>query len=57
MIHHTMSPAAAAALKAARVCANLGRRAGYTYAMRRGCNMGLYRLACQLHAAQNGGVA
>jgi len=52
-----MSQAAAAALKAAQVCFNLGRKSGATYAARRGVNARLYRLACQLAAAQHGGVA
>jgi len=52
MIHHTMSPAAQAALKAARVCFNLGRQSGATYMTRRNISPSLYRLACQLNAAR-----
>ena len=47
-----MAPAAVAALKAARIYHNLGSVAGRGYARKHGVLPSLYRLACQLVAAQ-----
>ena len=47
-----MTPAAVAALKAARIYHNLGSVAGRGYARKHGVLPSLYRLACQLVAAQ-----
>jgi len=47
-----MTPAAVAALKAARIYHNLGSAAGRGYARKHGISASLYRLACQLVAAQ-----
>lgn len=41
-------------IAAARIWRNLGRKAAAGYAAKRGLNMGLVRLACQLEAMKRG---
>ena len=43
-----------ATIAAARIWRNLGRKAAAGYAAKRGLNMGLVRLACQLEAMKRG---
>ena len=43
-----------ATIAAARIWRNLGRKAAAGYAAKRGLNMGLVRLACQLEAVKTG---
>ena len=55
MIHNTydfsiVSKAAIETIAAARIWRNLGRKAAAGYAAKRGLNMRLVRLACQLEA-------
>ena len=47
-----ISPAAQGAIRAARIYHNLGSAAGRGYARKHGVLPSLYRLACQLVAAQ-----
>lgn len=42
-------------IAAARIWRNLGRKAAVGYAAKRGLNMGLVRLACQLEAMRKHG--
>jgi len=49
-----MKESAKNALRAAQVSRNLGARAGRGFCNRRGVSPRLYRLACQLLAAQGG---
>ena len=44
-----------ATIAAARIWRNLGRKAASGYAAKRGLNMGLVRLACQLEAMRKTG--
>lgn len=44
-----------ATIAAARIWRNLGRKAAAGYAAKRGLNMGLVRLACQLEAMRKTG--
>lgn len=41
-------------IAAARIWRNIGRKAAAGYAAKRGLNMGLVRLACQLEAMKRG---
>ena len=41
-------------IAAARIWRNIGRKAAVGYAVKRGLNMGLVRLACQLEAMKRG---
>ena len=42
-------------IAAARIWRNIGRKAAVGYAAKRGLNMGLVRLACQLEAMRKAG--
>lgn len=42
-------------IAAARIWRNIGRKAALGYATKRGLNMGLVRLACQLEAMRKAG--
>ena len=46
-----------ATIAAARIWRNIGRKAAAGYAAKRGLNMGLVRLACQLEAMHKSGFA
>lgn len=54
-IYTITRPEAAIAIYAAEHRRKWGRWAAYMYCVRRGVPLGLYRLACQLEAAQKAG--